>query len=62
MKTIDVIVSRVGEITVEARGYAGSDCLEATRLLEAALGHKTSDRITADFYQQTAQAQRRLQR
>ena len=62
MKTIEIIVSPTGEVNAQARGYAGRECLEATRLLEAALGTKTSDQLTSDFYRLPAQAQQSQQR
>ena len=42
---------RSGETTIETQGFAGRECLEASRFLETALGSKTSDRLTAEFYQ-----------
>ena len=37
-KTIEVSVSPAGAISIEAEGYTGSGCEEATRFLEEALG------------------------
>ena len=37
-KCIEVVVAPTGEITVDALGFKGSDCAEATRFLEQALG------------------------
>lgn len=51
MKTIEIVVSNTGETQIVTTGFAGRDCLEATRLLEAALGRPTADRLTAEFYQ-----------
>ncbi len=51
-RIIEVIVSPSGETTVQTKGYAGSDCLQASRFLEQALGAKTSDRPTSEFYQE----------
>ena len=48
--SIIVIVAPDGGMHVEARGYQGRTCLEATCRLEAALGRTTSDRLTAEFY------------
>jgi hypothetical protein len=57
-RVIEVVVSPTGETTVQTRGYAGADCLEASRFLEQALGAATADRKTAEFYQnQSAQQQ-----
>ncbi len=37
-KTIEVIVSSNGEIQIDAVGFKGADCEQATRFLEEALG------------------------
>ena len=37
-KSIEVTVSPAGEIKIDAVGYTGSSCEEATRFLEEALG------------------------
>jgi len=49
-RIIEVVVSPQGEATVQTKGYAGTDCLQASKFLEAALGVTTSDRKTAEFY------------
>jgi hypothetical protein len=61
VKTIEIIVSPTGEVNLQAHGYAGRECLAATRQLEAALGLKTGDHLTNDFYRLPAQAQQRQQ-
>ena len=38
-RTIEVSVSPSGEIAIEAEGYTGSSCEDATRFLEEALGN-----------------------
>ena len=47
---INVLVSPAGEITVEAGGYSGSTCVEATRFLEEALGLAGNRTRKAEFY------------
>ncbi len=49
-RVIEVIVSPQGETTVQTKGYAGTDCLQATKLLEQALGTVTRDHKTFEFY------------
>ncbi len=51
MKTIEIIVSPKGETQVETRGFAGSECREASRFVEQALGRKTAETLTAEFHQ-----------
>ena len=48
--TVEVSVSPQGEITVEAEGYTGSTCEEATRFLEEALGLPGKRTRKAEFY------------
>jgi Protein of unknown function (DUF2997) len=50
-RIIEVLVSPQGETTVQTRGYAGADCLQASKFLEQALGVPTGDRKTAEFYE-----------
>ena len=55
-RIIEVTISPQGEITVLTKGYAGADCLQASKFLEQALGATASDRKTSEFYQ-TAQTE-----
>ncbi|MFN3151503.1 DUF2997 domain-containing protein [Bremerella sp.] len=50
MKIIEIIVSPTGQTRLETRGFQGSECREASRFLEAALGEQTSETLTAEFY------------
>jgi hypothetical protein len=50
-RVIEVTVSPAGETTVQTKGYAGADCLRASKFLEQALGAVATDRKTAEFYQ-----------
>jgi hypothetical protein len=55
---IEVIISPQGEATIQTTGYAGSDCLQASKFLEQALGVVANDQKTAEFYHtQSAQQQ-----
>ena len=47
---IDVWVSPEGAITINAVGYTGSSCEEATRFLETALGTVGRKQRTRDYY------------
>jgi hypothetical protein len=55
-RIIEVVVSPTGEATVQTKGYAGADCLRASKALEQALGVPTADRKT-DEYNYTASEQ-----
>ena len=50
-RVIEVVVSPRGEAVVQTKGYAGADCLRASKFLEDALGVVAQERKTADFYQ-----------
>jgi hypothetical protein len=52
VKTIEITVGPSGEAIVRTKGFAGGECHEASRLLEQALGRKTAEALTAEFYQQ----------
>ena len=49
-RIIEITVSPAGETTVQTKGYAGADCLQASQFLEQALGLPVADRKTAEFY------------
>ena len=53
MKTIEITVDAKGNSTVETKGFAGSQCVEASKFVEQALGKETASRTTAEFYQST---------
>jgi hypothetical protein len=57
VRIIEVLVSPTGETAVETKGYAGADCLQASKFLEQALGVTTTERKTAEFYQTAASEQ-----
>jgi hypothetical protein len=49
-RIIEVVVSPTGEATVQTKGYAGADCLQASNALEQALGVTTADHKTEEYY------------
>jgi len=49
-RVIEVTVSPTGETTVQTKGYAGGDCLQASKFLEDALGVVAVDRKTAEYF------------
>ncbi len=51
MKTIEIVVGPKGETTVQTKGFVGSECREASRLIEQALGAKVGETLTAEFHQ-----------
>lgn len=59
-RVIEVIVSPTGETTVQTKGFAGAECLQASKFLEQALGAVAADNKTTEFYQ-TEQTEQHIQ-
>lgn len=53
MKTIELIISPVGDVRLETRGFNGSECQNASRFLQTVLGKQTGETLTAEFHQHT---------
>jgi hypothetical protein len=56
-KTIEVVVHPDGSIKFETKGFNGASCREASAYLEQALGARSSEKLTSDFYSQAAEHQ-----
>ncbi len=50
-QTIEIVISLTGEATVQTKGFAGATCRDASRFIEQALGERTNEQLTAEFYQ-----------
>jgi hypothetical protein len=61
-KTIEIIVSPAGQTRVETKGFAGSECRQASEFIENALGQRTGEQLTAEFHQTASQHQNNQQR
>lgn len=53
-KIIEIIVAPDGQTRLETKGFTGSACREASRLMEQAIGKTVSERLTADFHRTSA--------
>ena len=51
MKTIEITVGPKGETKVETKGFPGGACREASRFVEQALGSRSAESLTAEFFQ-----------
>src|SRR5690349_20411929 len=51
VRIIEIVISPKGETTVQTKGFASADCLQASKWLEQALGIATTDNKTAEYYQ-----------
>jgi hypothetical protein len=59
-RTIEVVVSPVGDIQIDAVGFKGADCEQATRFLEEALG-VISNRVKKPEYHASANTRTKQQ-
>ena len=59
-KMIEITVGPKGETTVQTKGFSGSECRLASQYVEQALGQRTAEQMTAEFYQQGQQASQDL--
>ena len=50
MKTIHVLISPKGEVTVETKGFSGPSCRDASKFIEEALGTRTDETLKAEFH------------
>ena len=49
-KTIEIIVSPEGKSKIETHGFTGSECREASRFVEQALGQQTESRFKPEYH------------
>jgi Protein of unknown function (DUF2997) len=63
LKTIEITVDQKGQSKVETKGFTGGECREASRFLEQALGTRSAESLTAEYYvrQQDSQELRQSQ-
>jgi len=57
MKVIEVTVLTTGEVVVQTKGFAGAECLSASKFVEEALGRAVIERKTAEFFATESQQQ-----
>ena len=56
-RTIEIIVKSDGQTHIQTKGFTGSSCRLASGFIEQALGQRTSEQMTAEYYQQASQSQ-----
>ena len=59
-KTIEIVVTPNGQSRVETKGFVGSECRDASRFIEQALGQHTDALLKPEFHQ-TASNQQQIQ-
>jgi hypothetical protein len=57
MKRIEITVSPEGQSRVETHGVLGSECRDASRFLEKALGQQTDEVLKTEFHQTASNEQ-----
>ena len=61
-RVIEILIKPDGSSSLQTQGFSGSECRDASRFLEQALGKQTSDRRTSEFYQSHSVQQTTSQR
>lgn len=56
MKVVEILISPLGQLTINAVGFSGTDCEKATAFLEQALGQLTSKQRKPEWHQQNRRA------
>lgn len=59
-KIIEITISPEGKTTVQTKGFAGTSCRDASRLIEKALGQVSDEKLTAEFHQAQAGQHQKL--
>ncbi len=54
-KSIEIVIAPNGQSRVETKGFVGNQCLVASQFIEQALGQRTGEQLTSEFYQQQQQ-------
>ena len=50
-KIIEIVVAPNGQSRVETKGFAGSECRQASLFIEQALGQRASEQLKPEFHQ-----------
>lgn len=57
MKIIEILIAPNGQSTVETKGFTGSECRDASRFIEQAIGQSTGEVLKAEFHQAASSQQ-----
>jgi hypothetical protein len=49
-KIIEITISPKGETKIETKGFSSTECRLASRFVEVALGQRTSEQMTGEYY------------
>ena len=53
MRTLEIVIAPDGQTRLETKGFVGSQCRDASRFIEKALGRQIAEQLTPEFYAQT---------
>lgn len=56
-KTIEIVIAPNGQSRVETKGFVGSECRDASRFIEQALGQQTDESLKSEFHQTASNQQ-----
>ena len=59
-KTTEIIIAPNGQSKVETKGFTGSECRDASRFVELAIGQQTNEILKSEFHQ-TATTQQQIE-
>ena len=48
---IEIVVNSQGQAKVETKSFSGSECREASKFIEQALGQRIAEKLSAEFFQ-----------
>ena len=51
MSTLNITIGKSGKVTIEANGFSGGSCTEATKKLEQAIGGKAKRDLKSEYYE-----------
>jgi hypothetical protein len=57
LKSIEITITPSGQTSIETKGFSGTECRQASEFIEKALGQRTGERLTSEFYAQESQSQ-----
>jgi hypothetical protein len=60
MPSIEITISPTGETKIDAVGYTGRSCADATKAIEKAIGKTASDERKAEYSQSPVKASKNV--
>jgi len=51
LRIIEILIAPDGTSQIETKGFVGSECQQASRFVEQALGEQTNETLKSEFHQ-----------